>query len=316
MTAIKTDDLTKQYGELRAVDGLNLTVQSGEVFGFLGPNGAGKSTTINILLGFMSPTSGCANVLDADPTREPQAVRSRVGLLPEGCHFYENLSGRHHLVSAIETKDATDDPEELLDRVGLSQSAARRPVGGYSKGMTQRIALAIALVGRPELLILDEPSSGLDPEGIKRLREIVREERDRGTTVFFSSHHLDQVEKICSRIAIMRGGSLTTVADIETLRETVGEYTIKATVTSPPDETQLQSITGVTAVSMTDETVTVTCASETRKMRVLDELDHLTTVEEFETETTSLETLFETVATDGANADSVTDDQLTRIGGE
>src|SRR5699024_5070187 len=127
----------KQYGDIVAVDNLGLTVEEGEVYGFLGPNGAGKSTTINILLGFRSPTTGQATVLGHDCSAESQSVRSRIGILPEGHHLCENLTGRHHIISAIETKNASDNPDNIIERVGLSTADARRPVSGYSKGMTQ-----------------------------------------------------------------------------------------------------------------------------------------------------------------------------------
>ena len=165
MPAIETTGLTRRFDELVAVDALDLSVAEGEVFGFLGPNGAGKSTTINILLGFLDPSEGSATVLGHDATRDSRAVRRRIGLLPEGFAPYENLTGREHVRSAIETKDADDDPDELIARVGLDAEAARREAGGYSKGMTQRLVLAMALAGEPDLLVLDEPTTGLDPAG-------------------------------------------------------------------------------------------------------------------------------------------------------
>ncbi|RDI69891.1 ABC transporter ATP-binding protein [Halopelagius longus] len=309
MTAITTNRLTKRYGGVTAVNDLDLTVEEGEVFGFLGPNGAGKSTTINVLLGFTSPTAGRATVLGRDAVTESKSVRSRIGLLPEGYHLYENLTGRHHIVSAIETKRASDDPDRILERVGLASDAAHRPVGGYSKGMAQRLTLGIALVGNPELLILDEPSSGLDPTGIKHVREIVREEADRGTTVFFSSHHLEQVEKVCDRIGIMRDGSLATVGDIDTLREKTGGNVITVTVESPPDAARVRDIAGVSDVTVTETTVRLACTPEAEQIQILNRLDRFTTVQEFETEDTSLESLFETFTSDDATVDHDTDDR-------
>jgi ABC-2 type transport system ATP-binding protein len=226
MTAIETTDLTKQYGSgeqrVVAVDGLDLTVEEGEVFGFLGPNGAGKSTTIDMLLDYARPTSGSATILGRDVHEESEALRHRIGVLPEGLGLYDRLSGRRHLAFAIEWKDVDDDPDAILERVGLSSADAARPVGEYSKGMTQRLALGMALVGDPDVLVLDEPSAGLDPLGIRRMRDIVREEAQEGTTVFFSSHVLGEVEAVCDRVGILADGRLVAVDDVERLRETVG----------------------------------------------------------------------------------------------
>ncbi|MFT4946948.1 MAG: ABC-2 type transport system ATP-binding protein, partial [Natronomonas sp.] len=203
MTAIELNGLTKRYGSLVAVDNLDLRIEEGEVFGFLGPNGAGKSTTINIILDFVKPTAGQARVFDMDCQQQGQDLRHRIGVLPEGYDVYDRLTGRQHLEFAIESKNATDNPQELLERVDIADAADRK-ASGYSKGMAQRLILAMALVGDPDLLILDEPTTGLDPNGAREIREIIREENSRGTTVFFSSHILSQVEAVCDRVGILR----------------------------------------------------------------------------------------------------------------
>ncbi|GKZ15927.1 ABC transporter ATP-binding protein [Haladaptatus sp. T7] len=292
MTAIETSGLSKRYGDVTAVSDLDLEVEDGSVFGFLGPNGAGKSTTIDILLGFLWPTGGSVSVLGRDPTTDAKAVRSRIGLLPDGFEPYRNLTGRQHVISAVQTKRADDDPDAILERVGLSPEQARRAAGGYSKGMTQRLALGIALVGDPDLLILDEPSSGLDPSGVKLLRQAIREENDRGATVFISSHILEHVERVCDRIGIMRGGTLVTTDTIETLRERSGASVVEATVDGVPEMATLRNVDGVTDVSVSGGTVRITCARQAAKTRVLVRLDELTTVRNVEMADTSLETLF------------------------
>jgi ABC-2 type transport system ATP-binding protein len=177
MTAIRTENLTKRYdtglfgrGEVTAVEGVDLVVEEGEVYGFLGPNGAGKSTTIDMLLDYARPTAGSVELFGTDVNADPQVVRERVGVLPEGYGLYDRLTARRHLEFAIDWRDADDDVGALLDRVGLDESDATRSVGDYSKGMQQRLALAMALVDDPEMIILDEPSSGLDPNGIRLLR--------------------------------------------------------------------------------------------------------------------------------------------------
>jgi len=185
MAAIETSNLTKRFGDEVAVDGLDLVVEHGEVFGFLGPNGAGKSTTINMILDFVRPTAGRASVLGMDARAESQAIRSRIGVLAEGLDLYGRLTGRRHLELAIDWTGSDDTPEALLDRVGLDVEDAERRTKHYSTGMKQRLALAMALTGDPDLLVLDEPSSGLDPNGIRRMRELLRSAADDGTTVFF-----------------------------------------------------------------------------------------------------------------------------------
>jgi ABC-2 type transport system ATP-binding protein len=296
VTAIRTNGLTKRFGAETAVVDLELTVETGEVFGFLGPNGAGKSTTISMLLGFLDPTGGSATVLGTDVTADPRAVRERVGLLPEGFEAVPNLTGREHVETAIETKGADDDPDELVARVGLDPDDARRPADDYSTGMFQRMALAVALAGEPDLLVLDEPSTGLDPNGVQLVRKIVREERDRGATVFFSSHILDEVERVSDRVGILQDGELTAVNSVENLRAELGTgAVVSVTVdsTASLDTEALQTVEGVTDVSITDSTVQLSCATPRAKMPALRRVDGSATVEDVTIEDTSLEDLFE-----------------------
>jgi len=215
--AIETEALTKEYGDARAVDRLDLVVERGETYGFLGPNGAGKSTTIGLLLDYLRPTSGTARVLGNDPRRDVVEVHDRVGILPDRFGLYEDRSARQHVAFVTETKRAGDDPETLLERVGL-EDAVDDATKDFSSGMEQRLALAMALVGDPELLILDEPFGGLDPHGVRRVREIVNEETERGTTVFFSSHVLGQVELVCDRIGVLHEGQLVAEGTLTELR--------------------------------------------------------------------------------------------------
>lgn len=217
-TAIETDELTKRYGSETALEDLSLTVERGEIYGFLGPNGAGKSTTIDLLMDYIRPTSGRRGVLGGDPATDGCEVRDRVGILPDAFSVYENRTARTHVELVVETKGTDDDPTDLLARVGLSD-AIEQEAGTYSRGMRQRLALAMALVGEPDLLILDEPFRGLDPRGIRTIREIAHEENDRGATVFFSSHVLGQVELVCDRIGILHDGRLAAEGSLESLRE-------------------------------------------------------------------------------------------------
>jgi len=294
MTAIRTDALTKRFGEdVLAVDDLDLEVHEGEVFGFLGPNGAGKSTTINTLLGFLKPSSGRVEVLGRDVTEDSLAIRQRIGLLPEGYEPYENLTGREHVQSAIHAKGADDDPDELLDRVGLDPDDARRAASEYSTGMAPRMSLAVALVGDPELVILDEPSAGLDPDGVALLREIIREETERGATVFFSSHILEEVEKVCDRVGILDAGELVALDTIENLRGDMSAgATVTATLDDVPEPLDVAAVDGVRDATVDASDVVVEVEDPAAKMRALRHLDDRATVADVAIEEASLESLF------------------------
>ncbi|MFC5367686.1 ABC transporter ATP-binding protein [Salinirubrum litoreum] len=294
MAAIELDGVRKEFGDVTAVDGVDLTVPEGSIYGFLGPNGAGKSTTINMLLDFVRPTSGEVRVLGRDAQSDSVTIRERLGVLPEGFDVYDRLTGRKHVEFAIESKEADADPDAILDRVGLSDAVDRK-AGGYSKGMRQRLALGMALVGDPDLLILDEPSSGLDPAGAKEMREIVREEAERGTTVFFSSHVLGQVEAVCDRVGIMRQGTLVAEDSVEGLREAAGaDATLRIDTAGIEDGAAeaVESVEGVTGVTVEGDSLSVSCDSDA-KTAVLTALESSgVTVENFETESASLEDLF------------------------
>jgi ABC-2 type transport system ATP-binding protein len=223
--AVETRDLTREYRShwtLRVVTGLerlNLSVRRGEVIGLLGPNGAGKTTTLKLLTGLLKPTSGRAWLLGR--STEDVESRRRLGFLPEHPYFYEYLSGLEYLelaggLSGLPAREASQCAKRWLGRVGLGDRP-RLILRKYSKGMLQRLGLAAALVHDPELLILDEPMSGLDPFGRRDVRELIEEQRERGTTVLFSSHILPDVERLCDRVAIMLRGRLQRVATVAEL---------------------------------------------------------------------------------------------------
>ncbi|QCS44131.1 ABC transporter ATP-binding protein [Natrinema versiforme] len=302
MSAIEISGLTKEYGDLTAVDDLDLTVADGEVFGFLGPNGAGKSTTINMLLDFTRPTAGSATVLGYDTQAEPDAISPRVGVLPEGFDIYPRLSGRRHIEFAIKTKAAGDDPESILRRVGLSADDADRPAGDYSKGMRQRLATGMALVGDPDLLIMDEPSTGLDPHGIREMQDLVHSEAERGTTVFFSSHILEHVEAVCDRVGVLNEGRLVAVDTIEGLREEIGGgATMTLALADGTAEAReiAGSVPGVTEVTASGRTLECTITDPAAKAEVVTALAGAgATIDDLRIEEVSLESLF-TALTDG-----------------
>jgi len=210
---IEARKLTKKYGDLAAVNGINLSIAAGEVFGLLGPNGAGKTTTILMLLGLAEPTSGSARVGGLDPTREPLAVKRRVGYMPDAVGFYEDMTGRENLrytarLNEVEDELVEDRIQTLLEEVGLAD-AADSPVGTYSRGMRQRLGVADALVKDPQVVILDEPTAAIDPQGVADMLELIRNLAHRdGRAVLLSSHLLHQVQEICDRIAIFVKGKV------------------------------------------------------------------------------------------------------------
>ncbi|WP_135852003.1 ABC transporter ATP-binding protein [Halorussus salinus] len=304
MPAIETEGLTKRFGSVVAVEELNLTVEEGEVFGFLGPNGAGKSTTINVLLDYIRPTEGTATVLGHDAQDETRQIHERIGILPEGFDLYDRLTGRKHIEFAVDSKGTDDDPAEILDRVGLEPEAADRKAGGYSTGMSQRLALGMALVGDPDLLILDEPSSGLDPNGARQMRELVRDEASRGTTIFFSSHILGQVEAVCDRVGIMNDGRLVAEDTIEGLRESVGSgSTLELTVDRVPDDLDLGGIEAVNDVTASGTSIRVTVSDSSAKSAIINRVEEQgATVTDISTAQASLEDLFAAYTTEEATA--------------
>ncbi|GAB7019768.1 ABC transporter ATP-binding protein [Halostagnicola bangensis] len=296
MTAIETTTLTKRYDGSTAVNNLELTVQKEEVYGFLGPNGAGKSTTIDILMDYTRPTEGNATVLGMDVRQEASAIHAKTGILPDQFGVYSSLTGREHVEYILDANDTTGNPETTLDRVGLDDAADKR-AGSYSKGMRQRLGLAMAIAGDPELLILDEPFSGLDPYGVRLVREVVTDERDRGATVFFSSHVLDQVERICDRVGLLAGGQLIAEGSPTELREMAGVETALR-IETDADTTAIKAIRdldGVEHVSHEDEYVVVTCP-RTARYRVLETLDRTeATIQSFAVEEGTIEDAFVTM---------------------
>ncbi len=215
---IELSGLTKKYGSFVAVDNLNLNIRKSEIFGLLGPNGAGKSTTILMMLGLTEPTSGTVMVCGINSTTHPIDVKRKVGYLPEDVGFYDDMTAMENLLytaalNGIERKEAREDALRLLERVGLSQVVDKK-AGKFSRGMRQRLGLADVLIKRPEVIILDEPTSGIDPSGVQEFIRLVLELSHKdGLTVIFSSHILAQVQQVCDRVGLFNKGKL--LAEIE-----------------------------------------------------------------------------------------------------
>ena len=261
MDAIVTTGLTKHYGharrihrpgggggvEVRALDDVSIAVRQGETFGFLGPNGAGKSTLIRLLLGFLHPTSGAAAVLGLDSAADSVDIRRRVGYLPGGIALYDSMTGARLLDYLVElTGRPPVRRDELCDRLELPPTTLRRLVRDYSRGMRQKIGIVQALQHDPELAILDEPTEGLDPLMQRAFYGIIDELRAAGRTIFFSSHILSEVERVCDRVAIIRRGKLVAVEDVEALLARRKRNVEMRIVGAAP---VLDGVAGVSAVS-------------------------------------------------------------------
>ncbi|MFJ8858440.1 ABC transporter ATP-binding protein [Streptomyces sp. NPDC102451] len=250
---IETRGLTKRYrGGQLAVDGLDLAVPAGSVFGFLGPNGSGKTTTIRMLMGLIDPTSGTTHVLGRPMPAAARTVLPQVGALIEGPALYGFLTGRDNLVR-FDSADPSADPrtrrarvENALDRVGLAAAAGKK-AKAYSLGMKQRLGLAAALLQPRRLLVLDEPTNGLDPQGMREIRSLVRELAGEGTTVFLSSHLLDEIEQVCTHAAVMASGRLLVQGPVAALAAGA-RGRLAVTTPDPRDAARVLAEHGVTGI--------------------------------------------------------------------
>ena len=223
-------ELTKKYGSFTAVDHVCLSVEKGEIFGLLGPNGAGKSTTILMMLGLTEPTSGSVSICGIDATRNPMDVKKRIGYLPEDVGFYDDMTGIENLaytaaLNGIARNEAHEKAIQLMQRVGLGEQLEKK-TGKYSRGMRQRLGLADVLIKSPEIIILDEPTSGIDPAGVQEFITLIKRlSREEQLTVLFSSHNLNQVQKVCNRIGLFNRGQLVTQIDLADLKKENHELT-------------------------------------------------------------------------------------------
>ncbi len=220
---ITTEDLTRKFGSLVAVDRLNIRIKQGDIYGFLGPNGAGKTTTIRMLSTLIKPTAGTACIMGYDVRNEPNRARRAIGIMPERPGFYEEMTGRKQLRfygEFYKIPRSKLDPriEDLMDLVGMPRFIDAA-IKTYSHGMRKRLAIAQALLHEPRILILDEPSTGLDPAGVQEFRELIRSLNKEGYTIFLSSHVLPEIQQVCNRVGILRRGQLVAEDTIDNLRD-------------------------------------------------------------------------------------------------
>ncbi len=255
---IRTRGLTKRYGDLRAVDGINLGVRAGDVYGFLGANGSGKTTTVRMLLGLVLPTSGEAEVLGMPMPAARKNVLPRIGSLIESPAAYPHLSGSANLALLDATGTDRSPRHERRNRIGVAleqvglDPADRRPVRAYSQGMRQRLGLAAALMRRPPLLILDEPSNGLDPQGSQEIRRLLLQLNAQGTTIFLSSHLLAEIEQMCTHVGVLRGGQLILQEQLDTLLQPTGLVAVRT-----PDAARCTALLGAYIASATGDRLLV-----------------------------------------------------------
>lgn len=289
---LETTNLTKTFGDINAVQQLDLTVKKGEIYGFLGPNGAGKTTTIHMILSLVRPSAGQIWLFGEQVGPSDATPRERIGVLPGHGGLYDNLTPSEHLEFVARIKDADIDSTHLCERVGLA-SVVKQQVDGFSTGMRQRLKLAMALVGDPDLLILDEPTRGLDPNGARRMRQLIEAENERGTTVFFSSHILGHVEQTCDRVGILDNGQLVAEDAISDLRMQISETnTMQVTFETAVNDMQgaIETWDGVVQSDVDDNTIELVLDQREARNEVLAEL--CTTAEQsIQSVTTQSETL-------------------------
>ncbi len=281
---IEISGLTKRYGSFVAVDHLHLSIDEGEIFGLLGPNGAGKSTTILMLMGLTEPDEGKVRVCGIDPVTRPVEVKKIVGYLPEDVGFYDNMTGLENLaytagLNGMPRKVALERSRQMLVKVGLGNETDKK-AGKYSRGMRQRLGLADVLIKQPRIIILDEPTLGIDPAGIREFLDlIVHLSKKEGITVIFSSHHLHQVQQVCDRVGIFVKGRLLAEGNINSLAEQLFSktaYTVEAGISEYPGDKspatekvsvkkvagELRKLHGVVNVTDTDHMLQIECTGD------------------------------------------------------
>jgi ABC-2 type transport system ATP-binding protein len=271
---IETRELVKKYGNFVAVDKLNLSINEGEIFGFLGPNGAGKTTTLLMLLGLTEPTAGTAAICGYDSTREAIKVKRIAGYLPEKVGFYDDLTAVENLdytasLNGLSRQAATTKIQEMLNVVGLSDMAEKK-VGTFSHGMKQRLGIADVMIKEPKVALFDEPTAGIDPEGIEQVLELIQAMGRQKVTVVLSSHQLHHVQKICTRVGILSKGHLVAQGSIDELgREKLagGKVRIEVQVAEPSGKLVklVEKVKGVTGVETRGDLLLISCEKDLRR---------------------------------------------------
>jgi ABC-2 type transport system ATP-binding protein len=273
---IELRGVTKCYGSLKAVDDLNLTIQKGEIFGLLGPNGAGKTTTILVMLGLTEPTSGTAHVCGHNATNDPISVKRKVGYMPDSVGFYDNMTALENLMyigelNGIPRSEVRARATDLMKVVGLGEDDMHKKTAAYSRGMKQRLGLADVLIKQPEVIILDEPTLGIDPSGVRDFLALIHQlSREQGLTVLLSSHHLHQVQQVCDRVGIFVQGKLLVEGSLDTLSKKLFadksyevQVTVEGPVTAPwKHEQEILQLDSVQSVTVEGNDLYMSCSSD------------------------------------------------------
>jgi len=261
---IQIKNITKKFSNFVALDGLNLAIYENTCVGYLGPNGAGKSTTIKILTGLIRPSSGHVSILGKDVTKDIRSALSNVGVLVEIPQFYSNLTPYETLsyfgnLRGMQKNNLTNRIEDVLDQVNLSEWGQKK-IGTFSKGMKQRLGIACALLHDPKIIILDEPTSGLDPRGMIDVRQIIKELKKQGKTIFMSSHLLSEVQEVCDKVAIIDKGKLLRYESVKNIsdEQNTSKIKVECVVKSSPEQiAMVQSFDGVKQIEQTELTFTI-----------------------------------------------------------
>jgi ABC-2 type transport system ATP-binding protein len=292
---IRTENLTKAYDGVKAVDSLSLSVDKGDVFGFLGPNGSGKTTTMGMMIGEIEPTSGQCFINEIDVLRHPLDVKRIIGYIPDGLGFYENLTARQNLKFFSEFYDFKPDKAEkriaeLLEYVGLA--GVEKKTEGYSRGMKQRLGLAQALLNDPEVIFMDEPTNGLDPQGVMQVRNIIKDLASQGKTIFFSSHILEEVRHVSKTIGIISKGKLIAQGTLDDVKRKLQKEQMLTIVVKATGAIPQLTTPGIVDVSYVDGTALIRARSDIRD-EISDELvrNHVH-IRELRMEERSLEDVF------------------------
>lgn len=269
---ITVKNLTKTYNGKKAVDNISFTVKKGEIFGFLGPNGAGKTTTIKSILGLIKVDSGEIRVNGFDIKKSEKKAKKKVGYLPEKVAFYDNLTALQNLLFYAKFKNVSEEEcLSLLEEFDLGDSINKK-VGKFSKGMIQRLGMIRAIMGNPSVLILDEPSGGLDPRGVIQIRNKIREMNRNGSTVFVSSHILSEIQEICDRVGIINKGVLVAKDTVEALSKRLNlkpQMSIELDNISDKIIKSIKNIKGIDKIEVKEKTINVICGSETKARVIL-----------------------------------------------
>jgi ABC-type multidrug transport system ATPase subunit len=294
-TVLQVNNLTKFYDKFPAVNNLTLNIKKGEIFGFLGPNGAGKTTTIKAMLGLLFTTHGNVNIYGYDVHRYTKYVKKYVGYLPEKVAFYDNLTGLQNLHFYAELKNVPkSECYSLIKEMGLGDDLNKK-VGKYSKGMLQRLGMARAILGTPPILILDEPSGGLDPRGVKLIRDKIKQLNQMGVTIFISSHILSEIQAICTQVGIINKGVLVAQNTVDVLTKNLQikpRMILEITNLSEKIIQAVNGIYGVEKAEVINNKLEVFCLHESRAKVVIEVYKVGGNIVDIQTEEASLEDVF------------------------